>query len=175
MKRPDNRWGFSAGIALFALVMAALVYWSWRGFQEYAINHWFAALIGVAVGATEMMARYRDRPFAPMLSLPGIVYIVVNAGAAALAFYLVPKMGLKLDPVMHVLLAGLGAMAFFRSGLFTVRLGDADVAVGPNLILQIMLQALDRSHDRQRAVPRADHTNRIMAGVSFADSRSAIF
>lgn len=132
------------------------------------------ALVGVAVGATEMMARYRDRPFAPLASWPGVIYIAVNGGAAALAFYLVPAEKLGLSDELHVLTAGLGAMALFRSGLFTVRIGDEDVAVGPNLILQILLQALDRAYDRARAVPRATRTNDIMRGLAFDDCKGAL-
>lgn len=130
--------------------------------------------IGAIVGATELMSRYRDAPFLPLLSLPGVVYTVLNGGAAILAYYLLGVVGSEqfggTDPktqVYRILLASLGAMTIFRSGLFTLRLGDADVSIGPNLILQVLLTALDRSYDRLRAAPRSIETGRIMAGVSF--------
>jgi hypothetical protein len=37
-----------------------------------------AVLFGLAVEITELVARYRDRPTAPLKTLSGIVYILVN-------------------------------------------------------------------------------------------------
>lgn len=45
-------------------------------------------------------------------------------------------------------MAGVSAMAFFRSSLFVVRAGDRDVGVGPSGFLQIFLTAADRAVDR---------------------------
>ena len=137
-------------------------------------NYAIVLLVGVLVGSTELMSRYRDAPFLPLLSAPGIFYVVLNGGAAVLAYFLLgvllPDQFLGTDAktqVSRVLLASLGAMSVFRSGIFTLRLGDSDVAIGPNLILQVLLSALDRAYDRLRAAPRSTETARIMAGVSF--------
>lgn len=136
-------------------------------------NYLIVLGIGAIVGATELMSRYRDAPFLPLLSLPGIVYIVLNGGAAILAYYLLGVVsnqftdGTEKSVVYRILLSSLGAMAIFRSGLFTLRLGDSDISIGPNLILQVLLTALDRAYDRLRAAPRSNETGRIMAGVSF--------
>lgn len=145
-----------------------------------AANYFFVLLIGATVGATELMSRYRDAPFQPLLSIPGALYMVVNAGAAILAYYLLGVLAGPLsddgdkDAVYRVLLAGLSAMAFFRSGIFTIRMGDSDVAVGPNLVLQILLQSLDRTYDRIRATPRSECASSIMAGVEFDLAKEAL-
>lgn len=171
-EQPSDLLKMLAFILLCGFVGATIL---WTTDLEPAWNYWFAAGIGLAVGATELMARYRDAPFASIASLPGFTYMAVNAGAAALAYYLIDGIdSLDLSPAMHVLTAGVGAMAFFRSGLFTARFGDEDVAVGPNMILQIMLQALDRAYDRDRAQPRSIETVDIMAGISFAQSKKAL-
>jgi hypothetical protein len=65
-------------------------------------------------------------------------------------------------------------MAFFRSALFTVRVGDTDVAVGPALFFQILLAATDRQCDRERAEPRSKLVAEIMKGVSFERARDAL-
>lgn len=44
-------------------------------------------------------------------------------------------------------------MAFFRSSLFTIRVGDKDVPLGLGLILQVLLDVTDRAVDRGRADP----------------------
>jgi hypothetical protein len=56
--------------------------------QYVEANYGFAAIIGVATGATELLSRYRDRPFAAVTSFPGAAYMLINAGAAVLALYL---------------------------------------------------------------------------------------
>lgn len=134
-----------------------------------AANYGFTVGIGLLVGATELIARYRDKPFEPLLSSAGLFYMLINAGASALAYYIVLHLGLLTGQheVIRVLTAGLAAMAFFRSGLFKVRLGGDDVTVGPNLVLQILLDALDRTYDRERAQPRSAAVQEIMAGISF--------
>lgn len=163
------------GLALVVLGAIGLGLLGWRYQDRIDWPYWFAASIGFAVGATEMMARYRDSPFAPLRSAPGIIYFLVNGAAAALAYYLLDKgkVDIPSEP-LKILTAGISAMAFFRSGLFTARIGNSDVAVGPNLILQILLQALDRTYDRDRAVPRSMIVSQSMSGVSFAAAQEAL-
>lgn len=170
-------------IVLAASIVVSLLLITARQFElgrNETTNYIFVLLIGATVGATELMSRYRDAPFQPLLSIPGMLYMVVNAGAAILAYYLLGILAGPLsddgdkDAVYRVLLAGLSAMAFFRSGIFTIRMGDSDVAVGPNLILQILLSALDRTYDRIRATPRSECASSIMAGVEFELAKEAL-
>ena len=76
--------------------------------------------------------------------------------------------------VAQVLLAGFGTMAFFRTSLFTLRVGEADVAIGPAAVLQVILDAADRACDRFRAGPRSSDVIRIMRGVTFERARIAL-
>jgi hypothetical protein len=182
-EKDDIALGFAI-LVILTLISGVIVSFYSSTDRAETTNIWLAAAIGFGVGSTEMMARYRDRPFLPMLSFPGLMYIGVNAGAGSLAYYLTGELmndhlkigenNAALSPVTHVLIAGFGAMAFFRSGVFMVKLGNDDVAIGPNLVLQILLQALDRSYDRQRASPRAKVTAQIMSGVSFAVARAEL-
>lgn len=162
-------------VLAIALVFGVLIYDAATTERVILWAYWLTAFVGVAVGATEMMARYRDAPFAPLLSIPGIFYIFINGAAAASAYYVIDDLGIPIEsPALKVLTAGLGAMAIFRSGFFTVRMGEADVAVGPNLVLQIMLNALDRAYDRDRATPRSIAIAQIMAGVSFEQAHKSL-
>jgi len=67
-------------------------------------------------------------------------------------------------------MAGVSAMAFFRTSLFVVRSGDRDVGVGPSGFLQIFLGAADRAVDRKRAAARAGSA----ASVTRAQSRPGV-
>jgi hypothetical protein len=149
---------------------------------------WVAvALIGAAVGIGELVARYRDAPTRAVFTLPASLYVVINLLAALAALALLRALGVafgstagtastggvRLD-VPQVLGAGFGAMAILRSSVFTARLGDQDVPIGPSSFLQIILDAADRAVDRLRAQARATAVGRIMADVSFAKARTAL-
>lgn len=139
-----------------------------------------AGFIGLLVGAGELIARYRDAPFRAVETLPGFGYILINALVAALAFRMIHSLdALHLATsanraMWEVLAGGFGAMAFFRSSLFTVRIGDKDVPVGPSLFLQVILAATDRACDRLRAKPRAGAVREIMQGVDFQRAAAAL-
>jgi hypothetical protein len=76
--------------------------------------------------------------------------------------------------IPRVMLAGFGAMAFFRTSVFTIRIGDQDVSIGPVAFLQIVLHAADRAVDRVRADARASAVATSMAGVSFQAAQAAL-
>ena len=144
--------------------------------QAIVANYGFAVGIGLSVGATELISRYRDEPFAPLISTPGTLYVLVNGGASALAYYLLFLLAPKMDEPLRVLTAGIAAMTFFRSALFNVRLPGStnDVPVGPNLVLLVLLKALDRTYDRSRAAPRSEVAKDIVGQLSFDQIKNAL-
>ncbi|MEO8713470.1 MAG: hypothetical protein ABI369_00500 [Acetobacteraceae bacterium] len=109
--------------------------------------------------------------------MPSFGYILM---VAALAFALIDTLdALHLSKGEHYLLwevlaGGFGAMAFFRSSLFTVRIADKDVGVGPSLFLQVILTATDRACDRIRATPRSAAVRSIMEGIDFQRAAAAL-
>lgn len=141
---------------------------------DYSIVIFFGAL----VGAGELVSRYRAAPVSALRTGPAILYITINAVGAGAALFLIRAFGWEfgLSPQVsdgaavrwtQVLIAGFGAMTFFRSSLFTVRAGDQDVSIGPTGFLQIILSAADRAVDRRQARVRAKLVAPIMQGVSF--------
>src|SRR5215208_2956419 len=143
--------------------------------------HWLewtaAVLLGMFVGTGELISRYRDDPYRAIISLPAIVYLIVNGAASAGALALINAFDITfgfdpLDPqtyaqwrVTSVLVAGFGAMAVFRSSLFVVRVEGQDVQVGPQSFLNAILKAADTAVDRGRAQARADDVRRAMKDV----------
>lgn len=135
--------------------------------------------IGAAVGATEIIARYKDAPFLAVRTGPALLYVAVNALAALFAYVLIVNFNFKFGATEQVslvqaLVASFGSMAFFRSSLFSMKVGETDVAVGPAIFFQVLLFATDRACDRRRAKPRSADVNRIMKGVSFELARDAL-
>src|SRR5271156_6030968 len=129
--------------------------------------HWAAvALLGGVVGASELISRYKDDPFAAIKSFPAGFYIAINGIASLGALRLMQANGwFANSPLTQVLMAGISAMAFFRTSLFVVRAGDRDVGIGPSGFLQIFLAAADRAVDRKRAAARSDAVARGMQDI----------
>jgi len=139
------------------------------------------ALFGGLVGASELVNRYRDAPVRAVLNWPAGFYILLNLAASLSALGLIYAYGWKFGVTGDVAIrwtrvpvAGVGAMGFFRSSLFTVRVGDREVGVGPAGLLQIFLGAADRGVDRLRAQTRASKVAALMKDVDYTKARRAL-
>lgn len=145
--------------------------------EQTAVGYLVAGLIGTLLGATELISRYRDAPLAALTKTPGIAYAGLNGLASVLALWGIGVFGWEFGlgtesaptglvdaqvQYVRILVAGFGAMALFRSTLFNVRIGDQDVSVGPNSILQVLLRATDGAVDRKRGEERADEVQEAM-------------
>jgi mRNA-degrading endonuclease toxin of MazEF toxin-antitoxin module len=145
--------------------------------QAYLI----VASLGALVGGAELISRYRDRP-GSLVRVPSTwFYVLINAGAGIAALLLIHAFAWSFgahDPdsvrATQILVAGLGSMALFRSSVFTVRVHDEDVSVGPSALLSALLAAADRGVDRVRAQHRSSEARKMMSAVSFAKSRLAL-
>lgn len=133
------------------------------------------ALAGGIVGASELISRYKDEPGAAIRTWPALFYIAINSAASLGALGLIHANGwFGPSRWTQILMAGVSAMAFFRTSLFVVRAGDRDVAIGPSGFLQIFLAAADRAVDRQRAAARSDAVARVMKGIDFDKASKAL-
>ena len=171
-----TQWRFVE--AVLVLVVAGAIFWL-VGLLIYR-RYLAAIFIGAAVGLGEIVGRYRDAPERALSTIPADLYILINAAASGFAMYAVwhfdivkGQTGVRLI-ILQILLAGFGAMAFFRTSVFTFRQGDQDIGIGPVAFLQVMLKATDRAVDRLRANERADQICTIMNGVSFERAKVAL-
>jgi len=142
--------------------------WTWLYWPE-------AAALGGLIGASELISRYKDDPGSAIRSWPAISYIAINSAASLGALGLIHANGwFAASRWTQILMAGVSAMAFFRTSLFVIRAGDRDVGVGPSGFLQIFLAAADRAVDRKRAAARSAAVAEVMKGIDFAKARKAL-
>jgi hypothetical protein len=142
--------------------------WSWLDWAA-------VALLGGVVGASELISRYKDNPGAAMKTWPAIFYVAINGAASFGALGLIHANGwFGSSRWTQILMAGVSAMAFFRTSLFVVRAGDRDVGVGPSGFLQIFLAAADRGVDRSQAAKRSDVVVEAMKDIDYAKAKSAL-
>jgi hypothetical protein len=146
--------------------------------QPNAIDFLIVFALGGLVGFVEMIARYRDAPFKVVISLPGFAYILINALVSLVALWSIRLFDWKpvaqgsaeVNRWVQVASAGLGAMIIFRSSLFLFRVGEEDISVGPNAILQILLDAVDREVDRRRGRQRANAVEKMMCNIKYDEA-----
>jgi len=138
------------------------------------------AVLGLLVGLGELVPRYRDAPQAAIVTRPALVYVGLNVAASALALAMIRGYGWTFNATgasqrwTQVLVAGVGAMALFRTSLFTIRAGDRDIGVGPGSFLQIFREASDREVDRLRAEARGVDVANLMKGIDYRKAAAGL-
>jgi hypothetical protein len=127
-------------------------YWGWA-----AATFFFGSLVGFA----EILSRYRDEPLLATLTNAGMSYLAINGIISAAAFVVLRRYptqifsGLKDDMLLTAVAAGFGAMAVFRSKLFSFKSSDGtEVPIGPAIVLDTILKMIDHKIDRDRATAR---------------------
>jgi hypothetical protein len=139
------------------------------------LDYVVVGVLGLLVGAAELVSRYKDAPAGALRSGAAIFYMALNVAASLIALALIRvfdwKFGLTVGGAAlrwtQVGVAGTGAMALFRTSLFTLHVGEHDVAVGPGSFLQIFRDAADRATDRLRARARGNIVSKLMEGISY--------
>jgi hypothetical protein len=183
-----SRWRFLRALAttliVFTLLASLAVFIETTPAGSRAARGEMLALAFVAgfsglVGYAELAQRYRDDPARLFAFGPTTIYICVNIAAGIGAFALVREFAVfdAAKPhatVYEVLLASFGAIAFFRSSLFTARVGNTNVDIGPSTLLKSLLDASDLMINRAQARDRADDATMIMKDVNFAKARAAL-
>jgi len=122
-------------------------------------------LLGVLLGACELIPRYKDAPFR-VLRLPvAQSYLALNGAVALVAYVLANQFGWTVhlsgsgadgpsSTLATVLASGLGAMMLLRSAVIKIPGSDNEQSVGLAALVEILLRALDRQIDRENAVRR---------------------
>lgn len=144
---------------------------------DHPIDYVGVAFLGALFGLGELVSRYKDEPRRAAMVLPSYFYLTINAGIAVAALFVMRRFDWTISVagantsdaarLAQVLLAGLGAMALLRTSLFTARVGNQDVAIGPSIVVQSLLKATDAAVDRRRGVARDIAIRTVMSGVSF--------
>jgi hypothetical protein len=145
---------------------------------DYAV----VAFLGGLVGAGELISRYRDAPARAIYNGPAFIYVALNVAASMVALKITYVFGWTFGitsggATLHwtqIGMAGTGAMALFRTSLFTVHVGDKDIGVGPSSFLQIFREASDRAVDRLRAKARGEQVSQVMNGIDYTKAAEGL-
>jgi len=139
------------------------------------LDYVIVAALGILVGSGELVSRYRDAPARALANGPAFFYVFLNALASVSALFAIHTFNWQFGVTgggetlrwTQVGAAGTGAMALFRSSLFTVQAGGQDISIGPVTFLQVFRDASDRAVDRLRARTRGIDVSQLMEGISY--------
>src|ERR1043166_5966623 len=117
-------------------------------------------VFGMLIGVAEVISRYRDEPLQAVVSPFGLIYCVLNGVISLAALLLIFKYptifgSLANDGLAAAFAAGFGGAAVMRSKVAVIKgTDDKDVSLGPDFVIRVLLQAIDRNVDRFRAERR---------------------
>lgn len=136
-----------------------------------------AFVVGLGTSLVELLSRYRDEPIKVIATSHfAWVYLMLNGLLAIIAYLAILDAGFAEDESAIGRLglaaaAGLGAAVILRSRVFTARLGDEQVSIGPGYVVDQMLNTIDAQIDRRRALQRVRIVVDVMKGKDFDGSR----
>ena len=148
------------------------------GLMHFWMMDWVLAfVIGTGTSLVELLSRYRDEPFKVLATSQfAWIYLLLNGLLALGAHQIlleqnVADLEVETGRLGLAAIAGLSAAVVLRSKVFTARLGDESISIGPGYIVDQLLGIIDRQIDRRRALQRVRIVTRVMEGRDFEGSR----
>jgi hypothetical protein len=136
-----------------------------------------AFFIGMGTSLIELLSRYRDEPIKVIATSQfAWVYLLLNGLMAIGAHAVLLDSGFttvdtQTSRATLAVGSGVSAALILRSRVFTARLGDEQVSIGPGYIVDQLLGIIDAQIDRRRALQRVSIVVGIMDGKEFDGSR----
>ena len=142
------------------------------------IYYIIAAICGVSVALAELRSRYKDEPIKAIWCRWGIFYLLFNGVLPLGAFWALIAAGTVTDNTSAIesfkfaLYAGFGSVLVMRTKLFNLKTeGGEKLGIGPDFVIDTILNVLDRYIDRQRAYERARIVKEAMYEIDFNKAR----
>ncbi len=134
--------------------------------------YFYAFLIGVLVAFSEIIGKFTDEPIKSLKTTYALIYHVANGLIAVFALkWLFLNNGNKvpegLDSVKYVLSAGIGSMAILRSKIFTMKVGNEDIAFGPEQLVTVYFRFMETAMSRVRAKARIDFIEQNLKNIQY--------
>ncbi|MFO7565020.1 MAG: hypothetical protein R6X02_20410 [Enhygromyxa sp.] len=136
-----------------------------------------AFTVGLGTSLVELLSRYRDEPLKVIATSHfAWVYLLLNGLLALGAHALLldgrfATLETETQRAGLAVASGLGAAIILRSRVFTARLGDEQVSIGPGYVVDQLLSIIDAQIDRRRALQRVQIVVEVMKDKDFDGSR----
>jgi len=141
---------------------------------------WILTLfLGALFGIAELLSRFKDEPFRVIrTNATAWGYILLNLVISGTSFYFLTRTTLfgksETDLLKAALTAGLGASLLMRSKFLKVTISGKEAAVGPEIIVNVLMETLERMIDRERALVRKNLVEEHMADIDFSKAKDYV-
>ncbi|OGW18041.1 MAG: hypothetical protein A3G93_08840 [Nitrospinae bacterium RIFCSPLOWO2_12_FULL_45_22] len=135
--------------------------------------------LSLMVASAELVTKFKDEPFAILTkNITAWFYILFNILIASISLYLLTKTGFfgntEYDQIKAAFTAGFGSTILMRSKFFKVRINGKEAAIGPEIIINIFLETLEKMIDRDRALERKNIVEKYMADIDFDKTKDYV-
>ncbi|MGA1864317.1 MAG: hypothetical protein ACMUHX_04575 [bacterium] len=135
--------------------------------------------LGLLFGVAELLSKFKDEPFNVIKgNATAWGYIILNLIIVSVAFYFLTKTSLfgkmETDLLKAALTAGLGSSLLMRSKFLKVNISGKEAAVGPEIIVNVLLETLEKKIDRDRAIVRKDLVEELMVDIDFSRAKDYV-
>ena len=135
--------------------------------------------LSLLVAVAELFTKFQDQPFTIVKKSPAWLYILLNIIIACIGLYVLLKTNLfdvanELEGIKAALTAGLGSTILMRSKFLKIDLNGKEAAIGPEIIINVFLETLERSIDRGRALDRKQIVEQCMADIDFNKAKDYV-
>ncbi len=133
-------------------------------------------LLSLMVSIAELFSKFKDEPLYILKKLPAWFYILLNIAISCICLYILTQTTLfdttdQLEGIKAAITAGLGSIVLMRSKFLKVNINGKEAAIGPEFIINVCLETLERAIDRDRAHTRKDLVEKCMADIDFNKAR----
>jgi hypothetical protein len=139
------------------------------------ISYFIAFMLGMVTAFAEIIGKFRDEPIKAFITPQALAYHTLNGCISVFALYVLfesdfpfkTPIETPIEKIKAILLASLGSMLIMRSRLFNVKVGDEEMAFGPDQIIKIYFSFMENAIDRVRAKSRIDLVRSLMDNIDF--------
>ncbi|QTA85215.1 hypothetical protein [Desulfonema magnum] len=141
----------------------------------YLITIFLSLLVAVA----ELFTKFQDEPFDVIRKWPALLYLFVNLLISCVCLYILTKTDIfgvagEIDQLKAALTAGLGSTVLMRSKFLKANINGKEAAIGPEFIINVFLETLEKSIDRNRAMERKKMVEECMADIDFYKTKDYV-
>lgn len=140
------------------------------------IAYGMTIFISLLVASSELFTKFKDEPF-KILTKHKVswFYLLFNAFIASFCLYMLTQTTIfgtsESEILKAALTAGFGSTILMRSKFMKVNINGKEIAVGPELIINVYLETLERKIDRDRALIRKNVVEHCMSEIDFHKAR----
>ena len=137
-----------------------------------------AIALSLLFSIAELFSKFKDEPLSILGRLATCVYALINIAVTAGFMFLLTQTSIVgqqiTDLLTASLIAGFGSAILLRSKFLKVNVGGNEVAIGPEVFVNIFLDTLERRLDRERALVRKNLVEDYMADIDFNKAKNYV-